>query len=198
MHIDYTVHADEVKEDDGQIQVEIPIMFSLITQKGFFFNIGPKIMLPVYTPFTQKISDNENTKIAAYFQEIGVPVTNEVITGLLSEDQYTIKNTDNGNQFAINIMLGAELGYEWVLKSGNSFGLGVYGNYGLYNSFKNNTANVPLIEITPPYGNQVALVNVHSATKTYAKGLGFFDAGIKLAYHFNFPKKRKFVDARLF
>ena len=197
MHVDYKVHADEVKEQDGQIQLEIPIMFSLISQNGFFFNLGPKFMLPLYTPYKQKISDNENTKITAYFEEIGVPVTNEVITGVLAEDQYTTKASDNGNQFSINIMLGAELGYEWTLKSGNSFGLGVYANYCLYNSFKNEAANIPLIEVTPPQGDEVALVQVHSATKTYANGLGFFDAGLKLAYHFNFPKKIQYKADRL-
>ena len=197
MHINYTVRADEVNEQDGQIQMEIPIMFSLITERGFFFNIGPKFMLPLYTPYKQKISDNENTYISAYFEEIGVPVTNEVITGVLAKDQYTTKASDNGNQFSINIMLGAELGWEWVLNSGNSFGLGVYANYCVYNSFKNNAANKPLIEVTPPQGDNVALVDVHSATKTYAKGLGYFDAGLKLAYHFNFPKKHKYIASKL-
>lgn len=198
LHIDYTVRADEVKENDGQLQMEIPIMFSLITQKGFFFNLGPKFMLPLYTPYKQTISNNENTYITAYFEEIGVPVTNEVITGVLAEDQYVTKASDNGNQFSINIMLGAELGYEWVLNSGNSFGIGVYANYGLYNSFKNNAADKPLIEVTPPEGDNVAIVDVHSATKTYATGLGYFDAGLKLAYHFNFPKKHKYIDSKLF
>ena len=197
MHVDYTIHADDVKESDGQLQLEIPIMFSLITQRGFFFNLGPKFMLPLYTPYKQTISNNENTNITAYFEEIGVPVTNEIITGALAEDQYTTKASDNGNQFSINIMLGAELGWEWTLKSGNSFGLGVYANYCLYNSFKNNTENIPLIQVTPPQGDDVAIVNVNSATKTYANGLGFFDAGLKLAYHFNFPKKSQYKADRL-
>lgn len=188
--IDYTVRADEVKETDGQLQLEIPLMFSLISEKGFFFNIGPKIMLPLYTPYTQKISNNENTYISAYFREIGVPVTNEVVTGVLAEDQYITKNTDNGNQFTINILLGGELGWEWKLKSGNSFGLGVYGNYGVFNSFKGNPENIPLIQVTPPAGDEIATVEVHSATKTYANKLGFFDAGLKVAYHFNFKKKK--------
>jgi hypothetical protein len=34
---------------------------------------------------------------------------------------------------------------------------------------------------------------VNAATKSYADKLGFFDAGLKLAYHFNFPKKLKQV-----
>jgi protein DEK len=196
--IDYKVKADEVKEHDGQIQLEVPIMFSLIHQNGLFFNIGPKFMIPVYTPYTQKISDNANTYISAYFQDIDVQIKNEVITGKLAETDYTTKGTDNGNQFSINVMLTAEIGYEWILKSGNSLGLGAFANYCVYNSFKNNaTSTDPLVQVTPPTTG-VASVEVLSATKTYATGLGFFDAGVKLAYHFNFPKKRKNVDAQLF
>jgi hypothetical protein len=198
MHVDYTVRADEVKENDGQLQMEVPLMFSLITERGFFFNIGPKFMLPLYTPYKQTISDNDNTYITAYFEEIGVPVTNEVITGVLKESDYTTRASDNGNQFSINVMLGTELGYEWVLNSGNSLGLGVYANYCVYNSFKNEAANTPLIEVTPPQANSVAQVDVHSATKTYANKLGYFDAGLKIAYHFNFPKKHKYIDSKLF
>ena len=39
---------------------------------------------------------------------------------------------------------------------------------------------------------------VLSATHAYADKLGYFDAGIKLAYHFNFPKKKQFKDSKLF
>ena len=191
MHIDYDIRADKVTEKDGQLQLEIPLMFSLLHENGLFFNIGPKFMIPVYTPFNQKITDNENTYISAYFQEIGVPVKNEVITGILRDDQFKQSGKDNGNQFSINILLGAEIGYEWILKSGNSLGLGAYANYCVYNSFKNNTSNDPLIKVTPPQGADAASVEVLSATKTYANKLGYFDAGVKLAYHFNFPKKRK-------
>ena len=199
MHIDYKIHADEIKENDAQIQVEIPLMFSLIHESGLFFNIGPRFMLPVYTPYNQKISDNKNTYIDAYFQETGVHVTNEDITGVLAESDYKSKGTDNGNQFAFNLMLGAELGYEWTLKSGNSLGLGVYGNYCVFSTFKNgNTSTDPLIQVTPPSGSSTAQVNVLSATKTYADKLGFFDAGVKLAYHFNFPKKKQAKEAEAF
>ena len=198
MDINYDIRADKVTEKDGQLQLEIPLMFSLLHENGLFFNIGPKFMIPVYTPFNQKITDNENTYISAYFQEIGVPVKNEVITGILRDDQFKQSGTDNGNQFTINIMLGAEIGYEWTLNSGNSLGLGAYANYCLYNSFKNNTSNDPLINVTPPQGSSLAIVDVLSATKTYTSKLGFFDVGVKVAYHFNFPKKRVYKDDQLF
>ena len=194
MHIDYTIRADEVKEHDGQLQLEVPLLFSLIHQNGLFFNVGPKFMLPVFTPYKQTISNNPNTFVEAYYQETGVRVTNEVITGLLAEDQYTSTGTDYKNKFTINVMLTAEIGYEWILKSGNSLGLGAYANYSVYNSFKNNPedpATDPLIRVeSAPSNTSNAVINVNPLTGTYASGLGFFDAGVKLAYHFNFPKKR--------
>lgn len=194
MHIDYTIRADEVKEHDGQLQLEVPLMFSLIHQNGLFFNVGPKFMLPVFTPYKQTISNNPNTFVEAYFQETGVRVTNDVITGLLAEDKYTSTGTDYKNKFTINVMLTAEIGYEWILKSGNSLGLGAYANYSVYNSFKNNPddpATDPLIHVeSAPSNTSNAVINVNPLTETYASGLGFFDAGVKLAYHFNFPKKR--------
>lgn len=194
MHIDYTIRADEVKEHDGQLQLEVPLLFSLIHQNGLFFNVGPKFMLPVFTPYKQTISNNPNTFVEAYYQETGVRVTNDVITGLLAEDQYTSTGTDYKNKFTINVMLTAEIGYEWILKSGNSLGLGAYANYSVYNSFKNNPedpATDPLIRVeSAPSNTSNAVINVNPLTGTYASGLGFFDAGVKLAYHFNFPKKR--------
>lgn len=194
--IDYTIKANEIKEHDGQLQLEIPLLFSLIHESGLFFNIGPKFMLPLYTPYKQQVA--KDTHIEAYFLDTEVRVTDEVITGMLAQDDYTQKGSDYKNQFTINIMLSAEIGYEWILKSGNSLGLGVYADYSVYNSFKNSANTQSLINVIAPEGNDLAIVNVAPATKTYAKGLGFFDVGVKLAYHFNFPKKRQYKDARLF
>ena len=179
MTVDYTIRADKVKENDGAIVMEIPLMFTLIHDCGFFFNFGPKLMMPLYTPYKQTISDNANTLIEAYFKDINVTVSNEVITGILRDDQKKLKGTDNGDQFVINVLLGAELGYEWILKSGNSLGLGAYVDYGVYSSYKNKTSESPLISVTPPQGSNPADVEVLSATKTYASKLGYVSAGVK-------------------
>ena len=192
-NIDYTIKADEVKESDGQIQLEVPVMFSLIHESGLFFNVGPKFMIPVFTPYNQAISNNENTVVDAYFPERDVHVTNDLVTGVLGDDQYKLKGTDNGNQFKINVMLTAEIGYEWILKSGNSLGLGAFANYSVFSTFnKKDTVKDPIVSLaTPPSDASEAKFDVNAATKSYASKLGFFDAGIKLAYHFNFPKKEK-------
>lgn len=187
--IKYSLSADRIQENDGQIQLEIPVMFSLVMDNGFFFNVGPKFLLPVYTPYTQSIT---NPNVDAHFQKEGVHVKNEVITGMVTADQLRTKGT-NANQFKVNITLTAELGYEWTLKHKDAFALGVYANYGLWNAFKNTTAGESLISVTPPSSSSVATVDILSATDTYATKLGYFDAGIKLTYHFNYPdpKSRK-------
>lgn len=185
-NIDYSLSAERIKENDGQIQLEIPLMFSLVMHNGFFFNVGPKFILPVYTPYKQTIT---NPNVDAYFQTEGVHVTNEVITGMVTDEQLKSKGT-NANQFKVNITLTADLGYEWKLKNKDAFALGVFANYGLWNAFKNTTADQSLISLTPPSSSSIATVDILSATDTYASKLGYFDAGIKLTYHFNFLDRK--------
>ena len=192
--VDYTVAYAGVKEKDHQLQLEIPLMFSLIHDNGFFFNFGPKFMIPVYTPYKQTVNQ-DNTHISAYFEETGVTVEDNIVTGKYTGQQPEEKN---GIQFKLNIMLTAELGYEWILKNGHSLGLGAYANYSVYNTYKNTTNATGLFQLNPPTDSSIADLNVLSATHAYADKLGYFDVGIKLAYHFNFPKKHHFKASKLF
>ncbi len=193
-NVNYTVVARDIKETDHTIQLEVPLMFSMIHENGVFLNIGPKFMVPVYSPSKQTL-DQENTHITAYFPETGITITDQMVTGKYTGQQPT---TDNGVKYKINIMLTAELGYEWILKSGNSLGLGAYANYSVFNTYSNTTSTVGLFNLTAPTDDDKAHLDVLSATKTYTDKLGFFDAGVKVAYHFNFPKKKKNLDSKLF
>lgn len=181
----YDVKADNIRETDRQVQLEVPVMFSLLTHKGFFMNLGPRFFLPVYTPYLQKL---ENPNINAYFEYTDVTVSNEVITGLAKENDLLSKGKTN-NELKLNITLGLELGYEWQLKHGNSLGLGAYANYGLYSMFKNDNASdqAPLIQVTPAIPSTVS---VQAASDTWTQKMGFVDVGLKLAYHFNWWKAK--------
>lgn len=206
--ITYHVTADNIRETDRQLQLEVPLMFSLIHDNGLFFNIGPKFMIPVYAPYNQTIKSSD-ASITAVYEAEGVTIKDNIVTGLFDGQQ---PQEDNGIQFKINIMLTAEIGYEWILKSGNSLGLGAYANYCVYNNFSNQYKNAAagaadsrpsLLDITAPTdanGGAIADLSMLSATRTYADKLGYFDAGIKLAYHFNFPKKqyKHFKESKLF
>jgi hypothetical protein len=195
-NVDYTVVAKDIKETDHQLQLEVPVMFSLIHDNGLFFNVGPKFMIPLYTPYKQTVN-TQDTHITAYFPETGVTIQDNPVTGQYTGQQPTEKN---GIQFNINVMLTAEIGYEWTLKSGNSLGLGAYANYSVFNTFKNATNSEGLFNLTAPTDDDKAHLDVLSATHAYADKLGYFDAGIKLAYHFNFPKKqyKEFRSNKLF
>ena len=192
-NVNYTVVARDVKETDHQLQLEVPLMFSLIHENGLFFNVGPKFMIPLYTPYNQSVNQ-DGTKISAYFEDTGVTTENNEVTGVYKGQQ---PETSNGIQFNANLMLTAEIGYEWVLKSGNSLGLGAYANYGWNLSYKNNTNPEGLFNLTAPSDADKAHMDVLSAPRAYNDKLGFFDAGVKVAYHFNFPKKMKFKDSKL-
>ena len=182
--IDYTITADNVTEYDGQLQLEVPIMFSMIHDKGFFLNIGPRIALPVWTPYNQTL---ENPHIDAFFATEGVNVHDAKITGVVTEDQTQTKGT--WKHSTLNIMLGAELGYEYTFRNRNSLGIGLYADYSLYSMYKNTPSEKSLVSLVEvPHLADPAVVSVLSATDTYAKGIGFFDVGLKLSYHFNWWK----------
>lgn len=184
-YLDYTVKASKAKEYDGQIQLEVPVMFSMIHENGFFFNVGPRFTLPVYENYNQKISDPE---ISATFPDEGVTVKNVQITGVVSDEQTDSKGKWNAS--TINIMLGAELGYEFTFRNRNSLGIGVYGNYSVYSLYKGKESS-SIIDITEaPATGKNAVVTVIPATDAYGKGVGYFDVGVKLAYHFNWWKEK--------
>ena len=183
--IQYRIKATDVKEHDGQIQVEVPLMFSMVHEKGFFMNLGPRFMIPVYGLYNQNISE---PSIDATFIEEGVTVTNALITGVLTDDQQHSKGTWKPS--TLNIMLGAELGYEYTFRNKNSLGIGIYGNYSVYTLYKNDFNYASLVSLVEkPDAGKPAVLNVLSATDTYATGLGYFDVGLKLSYHFNWWKK---------
>ena len=178
----YKITADKVAEYDGQVALEVPVMFSMI-HKGFFLNAGPRLSFPVFSHYNQEIT---NGHITATFPE-GVVVPDELITGKLTENQ---RNTvGNWQHSTLNVMLSAELGYEWTFKNNHSLGLGAYANYSVYTLYNNNTSTGSLVGVTDaPGAGSPAVVEVKSATNTYANGMGYFDVGIKLAYHFNWYK----------
>ncbi len=189
MKAHYTITAANVRERDRQVQLEVPLMFSLVSKQGVFFNFGPRFLLPVYTPYKENI---DNADIDAYFEETDVHVTNEVITGLMKDDQLVGKGTTD-NKLKLNITLGTELGYEWTFKNGHSLDLGAYANYGLYCMFKQDAQNLKsLITVTPAIPS---IVTTNSATDAWTQKMGFVDVGVKLVYHFNWwknhPRKHK-------
>ncbi len=188
----YTLKADAVRETDLQLQVELPVMFALVCDNGLFFNAGVRFMLPVYTPFNRTISDPDLTatflNLSSDNNQVTIP--NTVFTGRLEDNQLTHKGK-SANQWSLNVMLNVELGYEWTLSSGNSLGLGAVLNYCPRSLYEDRTSDGHIMNVEAPTadGMPAKVTLTTSATEAYATKLGYIDAGVKLVYHFNFPKK---------
>lgn len=181
----YTVKADNVVEKVNEVVLELPIMFSMVTAKGLFLNVGPKLMMPVYSKFHQTIS---NPVINAYKEELnGHPITNNIVMGLVSDEQANMKASLN-NEYKFSLALGAELGYEFKLNNGHSIDLGAYIDYTVFNAYKNTDPATSIVTITPPSASDKAVVDVRSMTNAMSHKLGLFDVGLKLTYNLDFIK----------
>ena len=179
----YNVTADNIKETNNQLQLEVPVMFSMITNGGFFLNVGPRFLLPAYAPYKQVIT---NGNIEVTDVETGVVVNNNPVYGMLSEEQVNQKGKGE-QQFKLTMTIGVELGYEFKLKSGNSIGLGAFANYGVYSMYSNNPLG-HAIDVTAPTATGNGVVNVESLTNAYTDKMGHLDVGVKLTYNLNFVK----------
>ena len=183
--IEYHVTADNIQETNHQLQLEVPLMFSMITAKGLFFNVGPRFLLPAYTPYKQVIT---NGNVVATDLQTGVVIPNNPVYGQLSEEQVNQKGKGE-QQFDLTMTLGFELGYEFKLKSGNSIGLGAFLNYGVYSMYSNKALG-SAIDVTAPskQADQNAVVKVESLTNAYTEKMGHLDAGVKVCFNMDFIK----------
>jgi hypothetical protein len=185
--VDYVVEADKVAETDRLIQLEIPVMFSMVTPKGFFLNVGPKLILPVYGKYTQTIAE---PKISAYLPELsGNPIVNEVVMGKLTKEQMDVTDNLADNPCKLmSLALGAELGYEFKFKNGHSLDLGVYADYSVYTLYNNSIAAGKVITVAPPTLTSPAIVEVQPMSTVSGNKFAFLDAGLKISYNFDFIK----------
>ena len=183
----YHISADKVVEKNHQVQLEVPVLFSMVTPKGFFLNAGPKLVLPVYSQYHQKLT---NPTISAYLAELdGHPITNEVVMGAVTGEQADLrgKMVDNPCKL-MSLALTAELGYEFKFKNGHSLDLGVYADYSVYNLYRTENTTGKIVSLTPPTKTSAAIVTVQPISSAFANKYGFVDAGLKLTYNLDFIK----------
>ena len=156
----YNITMDEVNTINRQLQLEIPLMFSMVTPKGLFLNVGPKFILPVYTPYTQSIKEPhiQATLLDLSTGNNKVVLTDNVVMGRIEELSY---EGMNDHQFDLTIAVGGELGYEHQLESGHSVSVGLYANYGVYSTYKHDATNANIVSIVPPSASGVAQVTTN-------------------------------------
>lgn len=179
--IRYTVTGADATEQDGSVLIEVPVLFSMIAAEHFFLNIGPRVSLPVFSHYDQTLAP---THIDAWNRTKNVHVTDQLITGKVTDDLLRQKGATKLAR--LNVLLSCELGYEQPLKNGQAIGIGLYGDYSVFSLYPGNPTGKELIGIVPPSSASPALVSVAPLTEALVprNGLGFFDCGLKLIYHF--------------
>ncbi|MBR0309630.1 MAG: hypothetical protein IJQ97_01975 [Paludibacteraceae bacterium] len=177
----YTITGADANEKDGTLMLEIPAMFSMLFLDNFFVNFGPRFSIPVFSHYNQDLSQ---AHIDAWNMTKNVHVPDELITGKVTEDM--LRKSSATNLSRLNIQLSAEIGYEYTLPNRHIIGAGVYANYSVFSLYPNDPTGKELITIGAPTSTAPAPVDITTITDAYVprNGLGFFDCGVKLIYHF--------------
>ena len=185
--LQYNITAD-IQEATQQWQVEVPLMLSVLGEKGFYFNVGPRFLLPIYSR-TDQVIGNGNIEVTD--QSVGVTLQNNLIYGQLSADPIQFSSVNN-MKYSWTILCSFEMGGEIKLgNSDHSLGLGVYANLGVYNAhyglydFKWHQEQEEPITVTPPTSSSIAIVDVKPLSTTL---FGHLDVGVKLSFNFDFKK----------
>ena len=180
--IDYAVDIKKANSLNHQVQLEIPVMFSMVTNKGLFLNVGPKLILPAYAGYSQDVS---GVTVQATHVEEGVPVgPNDPLMGVVED---ALKEGENKNVWDVTVGLGAEFGYELKVASGFSLDLGLYATYGI-NTVTYKDANSQIVVMTPPDDVLMGTGKIQSIMNAGPVNTSYLDAGVKLTFHLNWKK----------
>lgn len=179
----YNYLATNVKESDRQLMLEIPLLFAMRHRSGFVANYGIKLNLPINGWYT---INYQNPEITAYYTQLGVTETNEVVTGKLSE---TAPQQNNRLRTArLNLMFGLELGYEWTLKNNDALSLCAYTDISLASIYSKADGTETFISIDSPKAGGPTIYS-NSIINAMGTDMGYFDAGIKLVYSFRMSNR---------
>ncbi|MBQ0119002.1 MAG: hypothetical protein KBS42_04505 [Bacteroidales bacterium] len=175
----YVATAKQVQETIGQVQIEVPLMYSMTMDNGYFLHAGPKLLLPIAGHHTQELTDAHVTAYNLTYNPTAALVDKKYI-GFIPESNRDI--TGKWSAMKVGLLLSLETGYEFRFADGSGLGLAGYVNYGLNQSLSTN--DVSCIVVSPA----VPEAKVLSATNTYAKSIGYIDFGVKVTYNIHWWK----------
>lgn len=183
-NITYHVLADNVKETDRQMSLELPVMFAAWYQ-NIFANLGLRVGIPAVSRYEQKMG---NHSVTATFDDYDVSLTDELVTGKISLDDTRMKAKLDAAGF--NLCLALEGGYEFDFL-GNRLSAGIYVDYGLVDNYKGNGAHFADADpsVIDPSTNTPASVVVNTLTDSYVSSVGIFDIGVRAVYSWRHPRK---------
>ena len=177
--MDYSIDATySLKDQFAKVDVSLLLAMRF---GGVTLNIGPRFMLPLAA--NRALTINE-ANIDAYYSAYDVHVVNQLITGKL-ETPYTEKHPSNISKY--NLLIAAEIGYEWRLTNQHALGAQLFAEAAVLNKQSPITNNPsPLISVSPitSQENPVPTVTVGDIAPMI-KDLRYIDFGLRVYYAFS-------------
>ena len=197
--VDYSINA-RFRQFSQFAKVDLSFMLAF-NLHGVTINVGPKIMFPFSSKTYMTITD---PSISAYFPEYGIKITDEVVTGRMKD----VKNRVAFGLPTVNLMLAAEVGYEWTFKSYRTIGVQAYCAGSMWGK---NPRTVPdntstrkvkhdehMINIAPVANDMESepTITVNSVRNTFSR-LHYLEFGVRAYYTFYvysmFPKRDRSI-----
>ena len=177
--LDYTA-TTAFQQTDRFAKAEASLLLAM-RFGGVTLNIGPRFMMPFADLHLLKVTQST---IDAYFPQYNVHVVNEQATGVLPTP---LMRQEKLSLPKYNLLLAAELGYEWTFDKQHIIGLQAYMDFGVWSS--NSSAALPLtqfVSVSPIMDatNPTPTVTVASP-EMYIKGRRYLDFGIRVYYAFS-------------
>lgn len=177
--IDYTT-SGLLDITQNQLYASVPVMFALRTH-GFVCNIGVRLQMPFYQTGKQQLS---NPLVQAYYPEYDVTVTNELITGIVTDEQLSMPLASS--PVFLECYASAEIGYEHHLNAKGAIGCAAYVHAGVWNALPKAT-DKPVIQVAPITDKvkPVPAVTVNDAYTSLLTSYTPLQFGVKLYYAFS-------------
>ena len=177
--VDYTT-SGVVDVVQNQLYASLPLMFALRTH-GFVCNIGVRLQMPFYQTGKQQLSE---PLIQAYYPKYDVTVTNELITGIVTDEQLSMPLASS--PVFLECYASAEIGYEHRLNAKGAIGCAAYVHAGVWNSLPKAT-NTPIIQVAPIMDSEtpVPTVTVNDAYTSLLTSYVPLQFGLKVYYAFS-------------
>ena len=176
--IDYTT-SGLLDITQNQLYASVPVMFALRTH-GFVCNIGVRLQMPFYQTGKQQLSE---PLIQAYYPKYDVTVTNELITGIVTDEQLSMPLASS--PVFLECYASAEIGYEHRLNAKGAIGCAAYVHAGVWNALPKAT-DKPVIQVAPIMDSEtpVPTVTVNDAYTSLLTSYTPLQFGLKLYYAF--------------
>lgn len=183
--LQYTMQGTATQKD-RQVQAELPLLLAF-KAAGFRLNVGPKVMYVF--PRTYSLSLGEaNSDLD--FLDFGVHMSDDPIAGQLPADRMT----QSGSTLtpALNLLLTAQVGYEFFINEQHAIGLQAYIDYGLWNSYSNQNPTNRFIDVAPitDPNTTTPQITIYDLNASFVTKVNYLSFGLRFYWNMSWEFNR--------